>query len=120
MVRFADRVARDRAKWTRAGIDVEERSRDEVGARTPVKSKVCKTRQKKREPWTKLVRAYKRKASSAGTIRSLWEMTELPEELQEAAREAKREIREAKRSDETRTRVRKLAKRVLKTRFVAV
>ncbi|XP_032670436.1 dynein intermediate chain 2, axonemal-like [Odontomachus brunneus] len=119
VVRFADRAARDRMKWTRDGIDMEKRSEDEVGARTPAERKVCETRQKKRESWTKLVRAYKRKASSAGTIRSLWEMTELPEELQGAARKAKREIREAKRSSETRTRVRKLAKRVLKTSATA-
>ncbi|XP_025156113.1 uncharacterized protein LOC112588949 [Harpegnathos saltator] len=57
------------------------------------------------------MRAYERKASSKETIASLWEMTELPEELREAVREAKREIRQAERSGKTRTRAEKLAKR---------
>lgn len=120
MVRFADRAVKDRAtKWIRGG---EKRSVDDedVGTKTPVESK-GETRQKKLESWTKLVRAYKRKASSRETIRSLWEMTELPEELREAAREAKRAIREAERSSEARTRARKLAKRgSLKRRLVRV
>lgn len=117
MVRFADRAIRDRAKWIRDGG--EKRSEDDIGARTPLVGK-DETKQKKRYLWTKLVRAYTRKASSREMIRSLWEMTELPEDLQEAAREAKREIREAEQSGKTRTGARKLAKRAPKTRLVPV
>ncbi|XP_014473596.1 PREDICTED: dynein intermediate chain 2, axonemal-like [Dinoponera quadriceps] len=115
-IRFADRAVRDRPKWIRDGAKRSEE--DDVGARTSVESK-GKTRQRRRESWTKLVRDYKRAVSSRETIRSFWEMTEPPKELREAAREAKREIRKAERSDEARTRARKLAKRALKTTVTA-